>query len=70
MARILTIVLSTSLVLVNAVCASFHFTVTKCSDMATDTIQNLESGPSELLGIIPLSVHVVELALYYGKGTI
>jgi hypothetical protein len=38
--------------------------------MATDTIQNLESGPSELLGIIPLSVHVVELALYYGKGTI
>jgi hypothetical protein len=38
--------------------------------MATDTTQNLESSLSEILGINPLSVHVVELALHYGKGTI
>jgi hypothetical protein len=38
--------------------------------MATDTIQNLESSLSEILGINPLSVRVVELALNYGKGTI
>ena len=38
MARILTIVLSTSLALVNAECALFRFTVTEGSDMATDTI--------------------------------
>ena len=69
MARILTIVLSTLLALVNVVCALFRFTVTKCSDMATDTIQNLESSLSEILGINPLSVHVVELAPNYGKGT-
>jgi hypothetical protein len=70
MARILTIVLSTSLALVNVVCAPFRFTVTEGSDMATDTIQNLESSLSEILGINPLSVRVAELALNYGKGTI
>ena len=70
MARILTIVLSTLLALVRAVPTPFRFTVTECSDMATDTIQNLESSLSEILGINPLSVRVVELALNYGKGTI
>ena len=35
--------------------------------MATDTIQNLESGPSELLGIIPLSEHIAGFVLNYGK---
>ena len=69
MDRILTIVLSTSLALVNAVCAPFRFTITKCSDMTTDTIENLESSLSEILGINPLSVRVVELAPNYGKGT-
>jgi hypothetical protein len=70
MARILTIVLSALLALVRAVRAPFRFTVTECSDMASDTIQNLESRLSEILGINPLSVRVVELALNYGKGTI
>ena len=35
--------------------------------MATDKIQNLESSPSEILGIIPLSVRIAELSLNYGK---
>ena len=67
MARILTIILSTFLALVNAAYAPIRFTVTKYSDLATDKIQNLESSSSEILGIIPLSEHIVELALNYGK---
>jgi hypothetical protein len=67
MVHILTIVLSTSLALVNAIYALIRFAETKNIEVATDKIQDLESSLFEMLGINPLSVHIVELALSYGK---
>jgi hypothetical protein len=64
MARILTIILSTSLALVNAVYAPIRFAETEYFEVATDKIQDLESSFPEIL----LSVRVAELALNYGKG--
>jgi hypothetical protein len=67
MAHILTIVLSTSLALINVVYAPIRFAETEYIEVATDKIQDLESSLSEILGINPLSVHIAELALNYGK---
>ena len=67
MAHILTVVLSTSLALVNAVYAPICFAETKYIEVATDKIQDLESSLSKILGINPMSVHIAELALNYGK---
>ena len=67
MAHILTIVLSTSLALVNVVYAPIRFAGTKYIEVATDKIQDLESSLFEILGINPLSVHITELTLSYGK---
>ena len=67
MAHILTVVLSTSLALINAVYAPICFAETKYIEVATDKIQDLESSFSEILGFNLLSVHIAELALNYGK---
>jgi hypothetical protein len=67
MAHILTVVLSTSLALVIVVYAPVRFAETEYIDVATDKIQDLESSLLEMLGINPLSVHIAELALIYGK---
>jgi hypothetical protein len=67
MAHILTVVLSTSLALVNVVYAPIRFAETEYIEVATDKIQDLESSLFEILGINPLSVHIAELALSYGK---
>jgi hypothetical protein len=67
MAHILTIVLSTSLALVNVVYAPIRFVETEYTEVATDKIQDLESSLLEILGFNPLSVHIAELTLSYGK---
>jgi hypothetical protein len=59
MAHILTVVLSTLLALVIVVYAPVRFAETEYIDVATDKIQDLESSLFEILGINPLSVHIL-----------
>jgi hypothetical protein len=53
MAHILTVVLSTSLALVNVVYAPICFAETKYIEVATDKIQDLKSSLLEILGTSP-----------------
>jgi hypothetical protein len=67
MAHILTVVLSTSLALVNAVYAPIRFAETEYIEVATDKIQDLESSLSEIFGNQSPACTHCGAPLNYGK---